>query len=47
MTREEKIKNILEATEAVIKKETEEGTMTLEKYAHIIENQNTIIAMIK
>ena len=46
MTREEKIRNIMDATAEVIKKETEAGTMTAEKFAHIMENQNSTILAI-
>ncbi len=40
MTREEKIQNILNATQKVIDEEIKNGTMTPEKYAAIIECQN-------
>lgn len=46
MTREEKIKNIINATEAAIKEEEENGTMTDEKRAGIIENMNMVICLI-
>lgn len=46
MTREEKIKNIIAATEAAIQKEEQEGTMTDEKRAGIIENMNKVICLI-
>lgn len=47
MTREEKIKNIIDATESAIKEEEEKGTMTTEKRASILENMNMIICLIK
>lgn len=43
MTREQKIKNILEATAAVIKKEEENGTLTVEKFEAIMTCQNNAI----
>ena len=43
MTRTEKIKNIIEATTKVIEEEVKNGTMTTEKYAAIIESQNSAI----
>ena len=46
MTREEKIRNIMDATAEVIRKETEAGTMTAEKFAHIMESQNSAILAI-
>ena len=46
MTREEKIKNIISATEAAIKTEEENGTMTDEKRACIINNMNKVICLI-
>ena len=46
MTREEKIRNIMDATAEVIRKETEAGTMTTEKFAHIMESQNSAILAI-
>jgi hypothetical protein len=39
MTREQKIKNILEATRAVIEEEVKNGTMTSDKYVALIANQ--------
>ena len=47
MTREQKIKNIIEATAKVVEEETKNGTMTPEKYAALIENQNAMILAIK
>ena len=38
MTREQKIKNILEATRAVIEEEVKNGTMTSDKYVALIAN---------
>lgn len=46
MTREQKIQNILTATKKVIEEEVANGTMTPEKYAFIIENQNSAILAI-
>ena len=46
MTREEKFRNIMDATAVVIRKETEAGTMTTEKFAHIMESQNSAILAI-
>lgn len=47
MTREDKIKNIIKATEEAIKAEEKEGTMTEEKRVEILENMNKIICMVK
>ena len=46
MTREQKIKNILEATRAVIKEEIKNGTMTSDKYVALIANQDAMILAI-
>ena len=46
MTREEKIRNIMDATAEVIRKEAEAGTMTAEKFAYIMESQNSAILAI-
>ncbi len=46
MTREQKIKNILEATAKVIKKEEAAGTMTTEKFEAIMMCQNNAILAI-
>lgn len=43
MTREQKIKNILEAYTAVIEEEVKNGTMTPDKYAAIVMSQNAAI----
>lgn len=43
MTREQKIKNILEATRAVIEEEVKNGTMTSDKYVALIANQDAMI----
>ena len=43
MTREKKIQNIIEATTKLIEEEVNKGTMTTEKYAAIIESQNSAI----
>lgn len=43
MTQEQKIKNIMEATAKVIEEEVNNGTMTTEKYAAIMECQNSAI----
>lgn len=46
MTREDKIRNIIQATAEAIKIEEENGTMTVEKYAYIIENRDAAILAI-
>ena len=46
MTREQKIKNILEATRAVIEEEVKNGTMTSDKYVALIANQDAMILAI-
>ena len=46
MTREQKIKNILEATRAVIEKEVKNGTLTSDKYVALIANQDAMILAI-
>lgn len=46
MTREEKIKNILDATAEVIRKEEEAGTLTVEKFEAIMTCQNNAILAI-
>ena len=43
MTREQKIKNILEATRAAIEEEVKNGTMTPDKYVALITNQDAAI----
>ena len=43
MTREQKIKNILEAYTAVIEEEVKNGTMTSDKYVAIMASQNAAI----
>ena len=43
MTREQKIKNILDATAEVIKKEEESGTLTVERFEAIMTCQNNAI----
>lgn len=43
MAREQKIKNILGATRAVIEEEVKNGTMTSDKYVALITNQNAMI----
>lgn len=47
MTREQKIKNIIEATTKVIEEEVKNGTMTPEKYAALTTNQNAAILAIE
>lgn len=47
MTREQKIKNIIEATIKVIEEEVKNGTMTPEKYAALTTNQNAAILAIE
>lgn len=46
MTREQKIKSVLEATRAVIEEEVKNGTMTPDKYAALITNQDAMILAI-
>lgn len=46
MTREQKIKNIIEATTKVIEEEVKNGAMTPEKYAALVTNQNAAILAI-
>ena len=43
MTREQKIKNILEAYTAVIEEEVKNGTLTSDKYVAIMASQNAAI----
>ena len=43
MTREQKIKDILEAYTAVIEEEVKNGTMTSDKYVAIMASQNAAI----
>ena len=43
MTREQKIKNILEAYTAVIEEEVKNGTLTSDKYVAIMASQNSAI----
>ena len=43
MTREQKIKNILEAYTTVIEEEVKNGTMTSDKYVAIMTRQNAAI----
>ena len=43
MTREQKIKNILEATREIIEEEVKNGTMTSDKYVALIANQDAMI----
>lgn len=43
LSREQKIKNILEATAEVIKKEEENKTLTVEKFEAIMTCQNNAI----
>lgn len=46
MTREEKIKNIMDATTEIIKKEVAAGTMTADKFEAIMACQsNAILAL--
>lgn len=46
MAREQKIKNILGATRAVIEEEVKNGTMTSDKYVALITNQDAMILAI-
>lgn len=46
MTREQKIKNIIEATAAAVERAKENGTLTSEMHAAMIACQNSAIAAI-
>lgn len=47
MTRQEKIENIIEGTNAAIAEMKKAGTLTMELYSAVIDNMNHIICLVE